>query len=307
MLLLQEISEKKKILMEKSSVLEQILYALLSGIQIHVEIEVSKLNNIEKIAFSLLKGNRADAETLIRKEQKADNSFQFHYSKNLVELAIMGFADRKFEERNIQIFLKNKGLKEAFVLSSISKQIDITKQGISESKIDKLIQQIIIKKETSNFTKTFADALKEADELIEIFILEKCYESLIDFHPVPASKRKIELLLSTIEKYNDRIELRIKRQFFVWTFIVLITLGGIIIYVIPAYWSQYDFSILTTISGYIFSILIFLLTLYFFLFHKIENKFSIVTNIIEKRKRKINKKYGIDLEQIEVIKKSLNE
>lgn len=87
----------------------------------------------------------------------------------------------------------------------------------------------------------------------------------------------------------------------------MIILGSVIGYVIPAYWSQYDFDILTTIASYVFPILGFLLVLYFFLFHKIESKFSIVTSIILIRKRKINKKYGIDLEQIEEIKKNLNE
>lgn len=298
MILLQEITEKKKLLMEKSSVLEQALYALLSGNQSNISSSESSLNNIEKIGLALLKDNRNEIESLIKKEQKADNTFQFHYCKNLLELSVMTLADEKFEQSNINSFLKTKGLKEAMVLSFATKKIDLSKQAILKSKIDNLINQIFIKRETSGFTKYFTEALQEADELLEIFVIEKCYESLIDFHPVPNAKRKAEALLSAIEKYNNRIELKIKRQFFAWSFIVLISLGGVIVYFIPAYWSQYDFSILTTVSGYLFPILIFLLALYFFLFHKIENKFSFVTNIIEKKKRKINKKYDIDLEQI---------
>lgn len=307
MILLQEITEKKKLLMEKSSVLEQVLYALLSGNQSNISSSESSLNNIEKIGLALLKDNRNEIESLIKKEQKADNTFQFHYCKNLLELSVMTLADEKFEQSNINSFLKIKGLKEAMVLSFATKKIDLSKQAILKSKIDNLINQIFIKRETSGFTKYFTEALQEADELLEIFVIEKCYESLIDFHPVPNTKRKVEALLSAIEKYNNRIELKIKRQFFAWSFIVLISLGGVIVYFIPAYWSQYDFSILTTVSGYLFPILIFLLALYFFLFHKIENKFSFVTNIIEKKKRKINKKYGIDLEQIKEIKKNLND
>lgn len=307
MILLQEITEKKKLLMEKSSILEQTLYALLSGHQSNISTSESSLNNIEKIGLALLKDNRNKIESLIQKEQKADNTFQFHYCKNLLELSVMTLADAKFEQSNISSFLKTKGLKEAMVLSFATKTIDLSKQAISKSKIDNLITQIFIKKDTANYTQHFAEALKEADELIEIFVIEKCFESLIGFHPVPKTIENTKLLLSTIDKYNDRIELKIKRKFFAWTFVVLISLGSTIIYAIPVYWSQYDFSILTTISGYLFPILIFLLALYFFLFHKIEDKFSIVTNYIEKKKQTINEKYGIDFEKIEEIKKSLNE
>ena len=307
MILLQEITEKKKLLMEKSSVLEQVLYALLSGNQSNISSSDSSLNNIEKIGLALLVDNRDKIESLIKKEQKAANTFQFHYCKNLLELSVMTLADEKFEQSNINSFLKTKGLKEAMVLSFVTKTIDLSKQAILKNEIDNLIYHIFIKRETSDFTKYFTEALQESDELLEIFVIEKCYESLINFHPVPNAERKMGTLLSAIDKYNNRIELKIKRQFFVWSFIVLISLGGVIVYFIPTYWSQYDFNILTTVSGYLFPILIFLLTLYFFLFHEIEDKFSIVTKHIERKKKSINRKYGINLEKILEIKKDLNE
>ena len=306
MILFQEIAKKKKQLIEKSSVLEKTLYALLSGQQLNIS-DRQTSNNIEKIGLGLLEGNRNKVVAIIQKEQKADSSFQYHYCQSLLELTIMTLADPKFEQVNIHSFLKTRGLKEAFVLSFATNTIDITSQKATSSKIDKLINQIFIKKDLSSFTKHFIDALQDADELLEIFVIEKCYENLIDFHPIPNVKKKIEFLLFAIEKYNDRIELKIKRQFLAWSLIILIILGSVIGYVIPAYWSQYDFDILTTIASYVFPILGFLLVLYFFLFHKIESKFSIVTSIILIRKRKINKKYGIDLEQIEEIKKNLNE
>lgn len=307
MILLQEIAEQKKQLMEKSSVLEQTLYTILSNQQSNISSRESSLNNIEKIGLGLLEDNRNKVVSLIQKEQKADNTFQFHYSQNLLELTVMTLADSKFEQTNIRSFLKTRGLKEALVLSFATNTIDISKQTVTKSKIDNLINQILIKRDISNFTKYFPEALQEADELLEIFVIEKCYESLIDFHPVLNAKRNTETLLSAIEKYNDRIELKIKRQFFSWSFALLLGLGCIIVYIIPAYWSEYNFDILTTITSYLFPILISILTLYFFLFHKIEGKFSIITNYIEKRKQKINRKYKIDVKKIEEIKKNLNE
>lgn len=304
--LLQEITKKKKLLMGKSSILEQILYALLGGHQLNIPSSNQNLNNIEKIGLALLNNTRNTIESLIQKEQNSDNSFQFHYSKNLLELTIMTLADEEFEQSNISSFLETRGLKEALVLSIATSKVDLSKQTATKSKIDNLINHIYIKNDTY-FTNKFTEALQEADELIEIFVIEKCYEKLIDFHPVPNTKKNMQLLTSTIKKYNDRIELKIKRQFFIWAFIVLVILGVVITYVIPTYWHQYNFDILTTITSYLFPLLFFLLALYFFLFHKIEDKFSIITNYIEKRKRKINKKYGIDLEQIEEIEKRLNE
>lgn|SRR5690554_16713 len=307
MILLQEITEKKKLLMEKSSILEQTLYALLSGHQSNISTSESSLNNIEKIGLALLKDNRNKIESLIQKEQKADNTFQFHYCKNLLELSVMTLADAKFEQSNISSFLKTKGLKEAMVLSFATKTIDLSKQAISKSKIDNLITQIFIKKDTANYTQHFAEALKEADELIEIFVIEKCYESLIGFHPVPKTKENTEILLSAIEKYNYRIELKIKRRFFAWAFVILIGFILSISFVLPRYWDSENLEPIVTASQIVFSVLIVLLGLYLVLFHKIENKFSLVTNYIEKKKQKINRKYGIDAVKIEEIKKSLYE
>lgn len=307
MILLQEITEKKKLLMEKSSILEQTLYALLSGHQSNISISESSLNNIEKIGLALLKDNRNKIESLIQKEQKADNTFQFHYCKNLLELSVMTLADAKFEQSNISSFLKTKGLKEAMVLSFATKTIALSKQAISKSKIDNLINQIFIKKDTLNYTKHFTEALDEADELIEIFVIEKCYESLISFHPVPQTKENTEILISTIEKYNYRIELKIKRRFFAWAFVLLIGFILSISFVLPRYWDSENLEPIVTASQIVFSVLLVLLGLYLALFHKIEDKFSIVTNLIEKKKRKINKKFGIDLEKIEEIKRNLNE
>jgi len=307
MVLLQEITEKKKLLMEKSSILEQTLYALLSGHQINISSRESSLNNIEKIGLALLKDNRNKIESLIQKEQKADITFQFHYCKNLLELTVMTLADAKFEQTNISSFLKTKGLKEALVLSFATKTIDLSKQAVSKSKIDNLVNQIFIKRDTSNFTKHFTEALQEADELIEIFVIEKCYNSLIDFHPVPNTKENTELLLSAIDEYNDRIELKIKRRFFAWAFTILIGFILSISFVLPRYWDSKNLEPIVTASQIVFSVLIVLLGLYLVLFHKIEDKFSLLTNYIEKKKQKINRKYGIDVEKIEEIKKDLNE
>ena len=306
-MLLKEIEEKKKELVEKSSNIEQILYALLSGSQENLEIHETDLNNIEKIALFLLKDKRSKIESLIKKEQKTDSDFQFHYSKTLLELTIMSLADVKFEQTNIHNFLKTKGLKEAFVLSFATKSIDLSKQTVSNSKIDNLINQFFIKKDTSNFAKYFAEALLEADELIEIFVIEKCYEYLIDFHPVPNAKRNTEVLLSAIEQNNDRIELKIKKRFFAWAFIILICFVLAISFILPHYWQSQNLEPIVAVFQYVSAILFFLLWLYLALFQKIEDKFSLVTNYIEKKKRKINQKFGIDLERIEEIKDNLNE
>jgi hypothetical protein len=306
MILFQEIAEKKKQLIEKSSGLEKTLYALLSGQQLNIS-DRQTSNNIEKIGLGLLEGNRNKVVAIIQKEQKADSSFQFHYCQSLLELTIMTLADPKFEQVNIHSFLKTRGLKEAFVLSFATNTIDITSQKATSSKIDKLINQIFIKKDLSSFAKHFIDALQDADELLEIFVIEKCYENLIDFHPIPNIKKKIEFLLFAIEKYNDRIELKIKRQFFAWSLIILIGFILVISFVLPHYWDSKNLEPIVTASQIVFSVLIVLLMLYLALFHRIEDKFSILTKIIKKGKEKINKKYGIDLEQIEEIKKNLNE
>lgn len=306
-MLLKEIEEKKKELIEKSSNLEQILYSILSGRKGNIEINESDLNNIEKIALFLLKDNRSKIESLIKKEQKTDSDFQFHYSKNLLELTIMSLADAKFEQKNILKFLKTKGLKEAFVLSFATKSIDLSKQTVSKSKIDNLINQFFIKKDTSNFAKYFAEALLEVDELIEIFVIEKCYEYIIDFHPVPNAKRNTEVLLSAIEKYNDKIELKIKRRFFAWAFIILICFVLAVSFILPQYWESQNLEPIVAASQIISSVLFVLLWLYLALFKKIEDKFSLITNYIEKKKRKINQKVGIDLAKIEEIKDNQNE
>jgi len=81
MILFQEIAKKKKQLIEKSSVLEKTLYALLSGQQLNIS-DRQTSNNIEKIGLGLLEGNRNKVVAIIQKEQKADSSFQYHYCQS---------------------------------------------------------------------------------------------------------------------------------------------------------------------------------------------------------------------------------
>lgn len=306
MSLLQEISQKKNAIMEKSSAMEQMFYAHLLGKSTKIDVEEAKLNNIDKIAFNLFNDNKDNVKSLINKEQKADNSFQYHYSKNLIELSVMALADQEFEKGNIQDFLNSADLKEAFILSQISKTVDLTKNYGLNSSIDQLIQQIIIDKDTTKFPANFIEAIQDADELIEIFVIEKCYENLVDFHPEKKSKEKIEFLLNSIDKYNNRIELKIKRQFFIWTFIVLISFVLGISFILPKYWDSKNLEPIVTTSQIGFSILIFIVFLYLLLFHKIEDKVSILKNYIEKKKGKVNKKIGVDLNKIEEIKKEIN-
>lgn len=109
-----------------------------------------------------------------------------------------------------------------------------------------------------------------------------------------------------MKKYNYIIELKIKRRFFAWAFVLLIGFILSISFVLPRYWDSENLEPIVTASQIVFSVLLVLLGLYLALFHKIEDKFSIVTNMIEKKKRKINKKYGIDLDKIVKIKKNLN-
>lgn len=210
----------------------------------------------------------------------------------------MILADSEFEKTNIQEFLKTASLKEGFILSIVDAEISYSDNLKVNDSIDKLVKLAFHSRKTTDFSKSMIEAITEADDLIDLYTIEKCFEALVDIHPVTNVRKKVAILFSAIDKYNDKYELKIKRRVFLFILTILIVFGGIISYVIPTFWDKYNLEPLTVVSQIIFSILIIALTIYFFLFHKIDDNKSILTHYINKRLVKINKRLNIDLEKI---------
>jgi hypothetical protein len=306
MSLITEISLKKEEIKQKSSPLEVLFYNYLRNDNTLVDFGNKSLSNIEIIARTVFTKSNTNIDEIIAKEQKADNSFELHYCKNLIELSAMFLADPDFEEKNAKEFFKSSNLRDSFILSKVSQDVGKIENFEIDSSIDKLIELAFFKNEFSNFTNSVIEAIREADDLIDIFIIENCFEKLIDIHPVNQVNNKVKILFSAIEKYNDMYELRIKRRVFALILLLLIAFGGIISYILPQFWDSHNLEPVTVVIQIVFSLLIVGITLYFFLFHKIDDNKSILTNYINKRVEKINKRLKIDMNVIKELKGDFN-
>jgi hypothetical protein len=307
MVFVDEISKKRKEIEDKSSLIERLYYHYLNGTSDTLVIDKNNPSNIEKIALNVFSKRDKDISYIVKKEQKADSNFEHHYSKSLIELSAMAIADPNFEKSNINSFLKSATLKEVFVLSKIVEDIELSNNYKLKDNIDKLVSDSFIEKNTSNFPNNIINALNEAEELIDIYTIEKCFENIIDIHPVENTQNKVKILLNALDRYNYKLEIRIKRRLFFWALIILLGLAGVIGYVLPTYWDTYNLDALISTIDIIVPILIFLLVLYYILFHQIESKLHILSNYIEKRKNKLNQKLGIDLGEIDKIRKEFRD
>ena len=307
MSLINEINIKKEFINDKSSLIEKLFNSFLSKKELGSSVLPSKPSNFEKIAYSSFYDNSFDISTILKKEQKVDANFDFHYSNNLIELSAMSLADFDFEKSNINTFLKTASLKEAFIISKIFPDFAYSTNKNIETKIDDLVSLSFVKKDVSSFPNSIIEAIQCADDLIDVFIIEKCYENYVDIHPVTNTKGKLSLLLSSINKYNTLNETRIKRILFIKIVLSLTIFSVLIGYVIPKYWDTYNLEPLVTSTLIIFPVITALITLYFFLFHKLNDSKSILTKYIDKKITKLNSKLEIESVEIETIRKELTD
>jgi len=183
MSLINEIHIKKDSINGKSSLIEKLIYSFLTKREIETNPLPSKASNFEKIAYYSFNNSSLDINGILKKEQKVDSKFDFHYSKNLIELSAMSLADFDFEKPNIINFLKTASLKEAFIISEIFTNFPYSNNGNIETNIDELVYSIFVKKDLSNTPNSIIQAIQSADDLIDIFIIEKCYENYVSIAP----------------------------------------------------------------------------------------------------------------------------
>lgn len=302
MSLITEISLKKEEIEQKSSPLEVLFFNYLSNDSLHIDFGNKSLSNIEKIACNVFTKSDSNLSEIIAKEQKADSTFELHYCNNLIELSAMVLADPDFEQDNLKNYLNKASLKEGFILSRFANDIELTKNLKVADSIDNLVKKSYLTEDSSDYPKIIIEALKQADDLMDVFVIEKCFEKLVDIHPVVDNKKKVVLLFDAIDSYNDKFELKIKRRIFSFIFIVLALIGSLIAYVIPTFWNKYNLEPLTVVTQIVFSFLLLALTSYFFLFHKIEDNKSLLTRYINKRLVKVNRNLNIDLTEINKIR-----
>tara|TARA_B100000809_G_C14987724_1_gene476864 strand:+ start:72 stop:998 length:927 start_codon:yes stop_codon:yes gene_type:complete len=305
MSLINEINIKKKFINAKSSLIEKIFYSFLTTGGTGKSALPSKASNFEKIAYSSFDDSSFDIKEILKKEQKVDSKFDFHYSKNIIELSAMSLADFDFEKSNIINFLKTASLKEAFVISKIFTDFSYPDNGNTETKVDELVYSIFVKKDLSNSPNSIIEAIQSADDLIDIFIIEKCHENYVSIHPVTDTKKKLSFLINSIDKYNTLNETRIKRMLFGKTVFLLTVLGGILVYVIPKYWDEYSLEPIVTVILLVSSWIVIVIPLYFSLFHKLDGTKSILKKYINKKIQKLNSKLEIESLKIEAIRNEL--
>lgn len=305
MSLINEINLKRESINEKSSLIEKLFYSFLSRKGIKRNALPSKASNFEKIAYSSFIDNSFEIKAILKKEQKVDSKFDFHYSNNLIELSAMSLADFSFEKSNINEFLKTASLREAFTISEIFEGFTFSTNRNIETKVDELVNYAFVKEDVSCFPNSIIEAIQNADDLIDIFIIEKCYEYFVSIHPVTKTNEKLSLLINSIEKYNTLNETRIKRILFGKIVVLLAVFGGSIGYMIPEYWTEYELEPIVTAILIVSSWVIIVISLYFFLFHKLDDKKSIITKYIEKKIQHLNLKLKIDSNKIESIRNDL--
>ena len=305
MSLINEINIKKDLIDAKSSLIEKLFYSFLTSREVENNTLPPKASNFEKIAYRSFNDSSFDIKEILKKEQKVDSKFAFHYSKSLIELSAMTLADFDFEKSNLITFLKTASLKEAFVISEIFTTFSYSDNENTETKIDELIYSIFVKEDLSSSPNLIIEAIQNADDLIDIFIIEKCYENYVSIHPVTDTKKKLSFLINSIDKYKTLNETRIKRVLFGKIVFLLAVLSGILGYIIPKYWNDYSLEPIVTVILVISSWVVIVISLYFLLFHKLDDKKSILTKYIDNKTQKLNSKLKIESLKIETIRNEL--
>jgi hypothetical protein len=232
-LLLKEIEEKKIEILNQSSNKEKVFYYFLRNEFLCYPDET--LSEEDQICYSAFCSNAPDKKDLVEKLRARTPLKGFHYSNNIITLSAFAKYNIDVETQHLNDFSRKHGLKERFIINWIFPAFNV-ERVTPRTKIEIIINDIILDNNLFNSNVKFVDGLKAASDLIDIFILEKAYLFLIDLHPVYQEKREYKQCVTYLTIVCDILEKKYFKK-------IAIVIGfSFLIYVILVFkfWSIFD-------------------------------------------------------------------
>lgn len=213
--MINEILERSKKILDSSSEKDKIFYQYLNGESI-VQTYSNDVSDILKICYSSFTGKK-DKISLVKDLQRVKPvKAGLHYSNNLVELIAIALQDFQLEKINLQNYSDTHTAKEAYLVHRLFPEIKYKTPLRIESAIDGLVNDILIGNNLNNWEDKIINSLKEANNLVDIFIISEAYKNGVKSHPVTKYRENIKYLLLFYMRLHNFLNILFTMIFYVF-------------------------------------------------------------------------------------------
>lgn len=195
MAIIDEIQEKKKRLEKSASEKDQVFFRYLNGEKIIIP-DTEGIPDILKVCYSAFSESNSQTD-LVKEVQRTQPVREgFHYSNNLVELIAVAKHDFEKEESNLQKYIDSHNAKEAYLINKIFPEIKCKTPLKIDTTIDQLVNDILVKNNLTDGEEKILRALKDANDLLDMYVIEEALKVCYQLHPSTKDKEDVKYLLS---------------------------------------------------------------------------------------------------------------
>ncbi|GEM_PF-2631294 len=194
---------------------------------------------MDKICYSAFFRFNEDLSLHIQQQQNSSEIKGLHYKNNFIELLAMAKHNFDYEKENIKNYVANIGtLKENFIINKIFPQVGILENPKINDVVDDIVDKIIFNDKYENLGELAIEAIKNASDLLDLFIIKYAIQKAWSIHPNKELERDISDFIRFYQKIKQSFESEIRTQFIFLALICCIIYGVLLFFLIPKYWES---------------------------------------------------------------------
>ena len=215
MLIISELTELKRILLNKLSLKEQVFYQFLVGEPLSYPMN-GALTEIEQIYYSVFCTDippGKDVTSLIEAQRRTRPIGGMHYTQNLIELSAIALANPELEKDTLKAYSESHSTRDFYILQVLFSDIDFNTPTIHGT-IDEIASHLYKKSFPEEWKTLLLMGLKEASDLIDLYVIEQWYKQAMDNNPIIHRTNDIlyarDILIQIVAKTERRVKLVIR-------------------------------------------------------------------------------------------------
>ncbi len=215
MLIIDELKALKQKFIKKSSLKEQTFYYFLVGEPLSYPTK-SDLTETEQICYSAfctdIPSNK-DLTNLIEIRRRTRPIGGMHYTGNLIELIAMAIESSELERDTLKMHAESHSTRDFYILHVLFSD-HVSNPPTPQGTIDEIALHLYKDSFPEKWKAFLFVGLKEASDLIDLYVIEKWYKQAMDNNPIVHRTNDIiyvrDALAQIFTKTEHRVTLTIK-------------------------------------------------------------------------------------------------
>lgn len=254
MTFLNEIKCRKDELLSLADLKERCFYFYLSEGRALIHV-TEQLSPIDEICFEVFSKSGKNLHGKIKTQLEKRSLKGMHITSNPIALVAICLYDENFKNSYLTPYFNQASIKNRFLISNLFPEFKLHSNEKAISDFEQTIIPLINNPYRDDAKGYFYESLKKAEDLTDLYILDKLYEQYLTHQPIAKVQENLLLTKTLLNTIHKRI------TFFVsvteWLFfLVFVPYLGYNIYIfLNENYDKYNLAKLSTIIPIVFSLL----------------------------------------------------